>query len=219
VIESNPTTGYSKLRVAFENTELKSSIHKKPNNIEHSSALTSLFSPRGDNTSYATKKTENTPKKVISATTLPYTNIFDVVEPFYIERKKKSPFTLGMQALSFTPGRNILPGTPFPSVIQSHTSPPSEVTYWSDPDETFLNDVKKLITSLDKRIFWEMIRAIVELPEISESCSHTNVIRNAKDIATLLKKTEYKVLWTPDVADILPKSILAELVVAAYVVK
>ena len=85
---------------------------------------------------------------------------------------------------------------------------------WLDPDEASMTDTKKLISNSDKKIFWEMAKAIIELPEISEVCNST--IRNSKDIANLLKRPEFKILWTSDAADILPKTAAAELVTAAY---
>lgn len=86
---------------------------------------------------------------------------------------------------------------------------------WTDPDEQSMAEIKKYITATDKKIFWEMIKAIIDLPEITEFCR--TAIKSSKDLATLLKKTEYRVLWTSEGADIIPKQIAADLVRAAYV--
>ena len=59
-----------------------------------------------------------------------------------------------------------------------------------------------------------MAKAIIELPEITEYCNCS--IKNSNDLAALLKRPEFKILWTPDAADILPKHCASELVTAAY---
>ena len=41
-------------------------------------------------------------------------------------------------------------------------------------------------------------------------------IRNAKDLAGALKRPEYRVLWTPDAPEYLPKEAASELITAAY---
>lgn len=41
-------------------------------------------------------------------------------------------------------------------------------------------------------------------------------VRNAKDLAGALKRPEYRVLWTPDAPDYLPKEAASELIAAAY---
>lgn len=86
---------------------------------------------------------------------------------------------------------------------------------WSDPDEQSMAEMKKYVTAIDKRMFWEMTKAIIELPEITEFCSMS--VKTSKDLAILLRKTEYKVLWTSEGADIIPKQTAADLVRAAYV--
>ena len=91
---------------------------------------------------------------------------------------------------------------------------PMAYSVWLDPDEASMIDTKKIITSTDKKIFWEMAKAIIELPEITEYCNCS--IKNSNDLAALLKRPEFKILWTPDAADILPKHCASELVTAAY---
>lgn len=86
---------------------------------------------------------------------------------------------------------------------------------WSDPDDLSMAELKKFISEADKRMFWEMAKAIIELPEISHFSNSS--IKNAKDLAMILKKPEYKILWTAVAADILPRQAAAELVTAAYV--
>jgi hypothetical protein len=88
---------------------------------------------------------------------------------------------------------------------------------WMDPDEVFFNEAKKTISLSDKRTFWEMAKAIMELPHLTE-CGNGNIaIKNSKELATVLRRPEYRVLWTADAPDILPKDAAAELVSAAYI--
>lgn len=85
---------------------------------------------------------------------------------------------------------------------------------WLEPDEVSLMEAKKVITSDDKKIFWEMTKTIIELPEISEYCNCS--LRNANDLTTLLKRPEFRILWTAEAADLLPKHTTSELITAAY---
>ena len=86
-----------------------------------------------------------------------------------------------------------------------------------EPDELFYNESKRLINSNDKRVFWEMVRAIIEMPELSARCKAAK-IRDQKDLATIFKKPEFKILWTSDASNIIPKEAAAELITAAYVI-
>ncbi len=88
---------------------------------------------------------------------------------------------------------------------------------WMEPDELFYNEAKRLISSNDKRVFWEMVRAIIEMPELSARCKAAR-IRDQKDLAAIFKKPEFKILWTSDASNIIPKEAAAELITAAYVI-
>ena len=94
---------------------------------------------------------------------------------------------------------------------------PQENSVWCDPDELFLLHVKRKVTLTDKRMFWEMARALIELPELSLA-SHDSRIRNASDLTRVLVRPEYKVLWIAEAAQILPKEVATELIRSAYVV-
>lgn len=90
-----------------------------------------------------------------------------------------------------------------------------EGSMWAEPDEMFLSESKRFFTVTDKRVFWEMAKALIELPEISNACK--GVVSNASDLVNMLKKPEWKVVWTNEASDILPRDMAAELVKAAYV--
>ncbi len=111
---------------------------------------------------------------------------------------------------------------PPPPVIGDVAEPfwvqsPQENSVWCDPDELFLLHVKRKITLTDKRMFWEMARALIELPELSLA-SHDSRIRTALDLTRVLVRPEYKVLWIAEAAQILPKEVATELIRSAYVV-
>lgn len=92
-----------------------------------------------------------------------------------------------------------------------------EGAIWTDPDDLFVQvEAKRLLTTTDKRVFWEMAKALIELPEISRACRRGS-IRNEEELTLALKKPEYRVLWTIDGPDILPKTAASELIRAAYV--
>lgn len=109
-----------------------------------------------------------------------------------------------------------------PAVIGDVAEPfwvqsPQENSVWCDPDELFLLHVKRKITLTDKRMFWEMARALIELPELSLA-SHDSRIRSATDLTRVLVRPEYKVLWISEAAQFLPKEVATELIRSAYVV-
>lgn len=91
-----------------------------------------------------------------------------------------------------------------------------EGSTWSEPDEIFVQDSKKLITMSDKRIFWEMIRTLIELPQIASHCK--TGIRNTRDLVSILKKTENRILFTVDGPECLPKDAALELLASAFVI-
>ena len=86
---------------------------------------------------------------------------------------------------------------------------------WTDPDDIFLAESRKSISARDKSIFWEMCQAVMELPKLAEHCEAP--IRNSKDLANVMKRQEFRVLWTAEAPDILPKDAATELISTAYV--
>jgi hypothetical protein len=74
---------------------------------------------------------------------------------------------------------------------------------------------KKFITVTDKRIFWEMAKALIEFSDISAACKCS--VRNEADLTLMLKKPEFRVMWTSEGPEILPKDMAANLVRFAYV--
>lgn len=142
----------------------------------------------------------------------------DVGEPFWIQLSH--PLRAHAHTLSQT--KSDVLGAPSLLVMESgirggdcsKDSMAHGYSCWSDPDDLSTAEIKKFISEGDKRVFWEMAKAIIDLPEISDFSN--SGIKNAKDLALILKKPEYKVLWTANGADILPRQAAAELVTAAY---
>jgi hypothetical protein len=85
---------------------------------------------------------------------------------------------------------------------------------WIDPDELFMIQTKKLITVTDKRVFWEMARSIIDLPQLAGKLKCP--IKSSKDLAGYLKRPEYKVLWSIEAPNYLPKDAATELLTSAY---
>jgi hypothetical protein len=144
----------------------------------------------------------------------PTTNNTEVGEPFWIEQKPLQPFTTApiIKQEMLSPS--------FPEDSNRLNTKNSEFSFssvtWCEPDEAFLKDIKRLITVIDIKIFWEMAKAIMELPTLLEHSRST--ILNSRDLAVMLKRIEYKFLWTSDALDFLPKDAAMELVSAAYMI-
>ena len=86
---------------------------------------------------------------------------------------------------------------------------------WMEPDELFIENCKKTITLSDKKIFWEMAQAIMEFPIFAEN--RQIMVSNSTELANIMKRPEFKVLWIPEAAEILPKDAATELIINAYV--
>lgn len=144
----------------------------------------------------------------------------DISEPFWIQLSQQaisSPAqAVTNQPMTFNPALSqySAPVTPHPN-SEPDKQLGSILQMWCDPDEAFITEIKKYITIADKIVFWEMAKAIMELPRLSEYCD--SAIRNSKDLAAILKRTEFKFLWSADAPDLLPKDAASELVSAAYV--
>lgn len=82
---------------------------------------------------------------------------------------------------------------------------------WQEPDEVFLLEIAcKYITSSDIQKFWEMLQCVIDMPELTQFCQ-CPVVKSPMDIANLLKKPEYQVLWTKGTPDILPKIVVCDI--------
>ena len=244
VIDAVQTTGYSKVRVHFDSTDTRTSVpHKNGSNgllgvntVGSSSPHTPVHSPTGiahhhcsnSNSPYvpftprllSTQRPYNIPSSTLNMGNrgmglVPTSAMIgDVGEPIWVQLSHPHGNPTDQVTGSNTPG------TPNSEVFTVKSDGYKDIaapaySSWSDPDELSMTEIKKFISLGDKKTFWEMSRAIIELPEISEHCK--SGVRSSKDLIFLLKNPEFKVLWTAEAADILPKQAAADLVTAAYV--
>jgi hypothetical protein len=175
--------------------------------------------PNGNNINLTNRA--HAPVGINGASTTASSSVYgDISEPFWIQLPQQvvsSPATASIcQSTIFNPvpSQYSAPITPHP-FSESEKLLACTFQMWCDPDEAFITEIKKHISIAEKIMFWEMAKAIMELPRLSEYCD--SVIRNSKDLAAILKRTEFKFLWSADAPDLLPKDAASELVSAAYV--
>jgi hypothetical protein len=216
-IEAAATTSYAKLRVVFDPIESKT-MAPSINSCISPIQVTRATSPTRK--SHPSRDFTNPPSKfhlqMGNDSSAPVYG--DISDPFWIQLPQPlTPVTaIASQPISYAPALsqyNTLP-PPQPTLDASKVLP-AAYSMWSDPDELFIAEMKKHITVADKTKFWEMAKAIMELPKLSEHCD--SAIRNSKDLAAILKRVEFKFLWSADAPDLLPKDAASELVSAAYV--
>lgn len=92
---------------------------------------------------------------------------------------------------------------------------PQPTAAWMEPDVLSLAEVRKTLTATDRRIYWEMAKSLIDLPELSMACK--SGVRCPQDIVNMLQREEYKVLWTAEGADMLTKDMAVDLIRAAYI--
>lgn len=142
----------------------------------------------------------------------------DISDPFWVQLPQPPTpvMVVASQSITYAPTLSqysALP--PTQPAMDTNKVLSAAFSMWCDPDDVFIAEMKKHITVADKTKFWEMAKAIMELPKLSEHCD--SAIRNSKDLAAILKRAEFKFLWSADAPDLLPKDAASELVSAAYV--
>ena len=90
----------------------------------------------------------------------------------------------------------------------------SDASSWMEPDELSMIDLKKVIPLNDRRLFWEMIRSIIDLPVLASKLKCP--IKNAKDLHHVMSKPENRILWISGSSGCLPKEAACALVEDAY---
>jgi hypothetical protein len=229
-VEATVSTSYSKLRVMFDPSDGRSFVlgNAVANNAAHcQSPMTGTRVPSPSRRSNVPNGSNNNltnrahaPVGINGTSTTASSSVYgDISEPFWIQLPQQvisSPATASSsQSTIFNPAPS-----QYSAPVTPHANSESEkqlactFQMWCDPDEAFITEIKKHITIADKIVFWEMAKAIMELPRLSEYCD--SVIRNSKDLAAILKRTEFKFLWSADAPDLLPKDAASELVSAAY---
>lgn len=65
------------------------------------------------------------------------------------------------------------------------------------------------------RIFWEMATAVMNMPILATQC--TSGLSGSSDLAVLMKRPEYRILWTPEAPALLPKDVACDIISASCV--
>lgn len=208
VIESPANIGYSKLRVAFDNDH-RASINKSVATYQQVHPSPMLMHQMSFSQASGANAHTPTPAGMVSA------NSSAGMSPGGINNNgggiyegHNGPNSMHMQQ----PQQPMIIGdVAEPFWVQGV----KEGSLWADPDELFVNDSKRLISTTDRRIFWEMARALIELPEISMVVQ--SGIRNTAELSAMLKKPEFRILWTHEAPEYLPKAMAVDLIRAAFV--
>lgn len=202
-LESPPNIGYSKVRVAFDND--RSSSARYPPQTMNTMPYNS-FSPNDSMSLRGVNEGGS-----LSDFPLPSLNNRGSNYNSNYNHNGHNPKGSPTSTITTTAEQQIIGDVTEPIWVQNN----KEGSVWYEPDELFFLDAKRYITSTDKRIFWEMSKALIELPEISLACK--TGIKNSVELANALKRPEYKILWTKEAPDILPKEIAAEIIRSVFI--
>jgi hypothetical protein len=223
VVESPGTIGYSKVRVAFDNSN-SSNAFGLPQQwmAERTPQRPSSHDFTGNSTAAMTSSQKSALSPRIGAHTTNTPQASQTMNLLHPPSSPQPPLSQVSATISNALGtpstsamilnHQIVGDVTEPFWVQSTTN--SEYSQWADPDDLFNSDSKRLITLTDKRIFWEMARALIDLPEISAACK--GPVRTVQDVITMLKRLEYRFLWTSEAADIFPHFAASELIRFAF---
>jgi hypothetical protein len=233
-VEAAPGTGYSKVRVAFdiekkatETTPVLRSPIKISKQVtdENQRALQSLPPTKPDypqspsfTRNLAMHKSSSPGRKIIapeSSDPLAVSGSYPSQPPPIL------PMLSTQRKVTLNAADTISVATPTQIFIGDIGEPfwiqaTHEGASWMDADDYFLFEAKRLITTTDKRVFWEMIRTLIELPDIASRCNTD--VKKTKEFLQTLKRVENRVLWTHDGPYCLPKDIALELLTSCYVI-
>lgn len=128
-------------------------------------------------------------------------NIGDISEPFLVQATLKNSNQL---ASNNTPigGNN--------SASSGNLS-----QQWIDPDELFMITHGNLLNIADKRMFWEMVNVLCEFKEIQSRCHSPLAQYNV--LSDTIKRKEFKILWTQEGVDLMPKKLALDFIKSIYV--
>lgn len=208
VVDAGTSIAYSRVRIAFDSDHgfrtapslsnmISSPMIHQQQRFGRASMMTPLVSPRGSTNMSASQP-----------------DLIDLCD--FVTGK----LAAGSGAASPNPSISSIGAMDAAQHIAGDISEPfwiqstKEGSFWMDPDEFSLSEVKKIVTATDKRVFWEMAKSIIDLPELSLACK--SGIRCPQDITTILKRPDYRVLWSVEGAEIITKEMSVELLRAAY---
>eukprot|EP01038_Epipyxis_sp_PR26KG_P011204 gene11204-15028_t len=206
-VECSSSIGYSKLKVKFDDNHIKpiaskSLLHK---NIHHNDCnVDGTFLNPSEDSIQNDYNLKSSTDKTTSANS----------DDFLMRRSENNITNLSLSASRQRRDHhqdNQTGDISAPFWVKSH----QEYSLWIDPDDLFINCADSFVSATDTKIFWEMCRTILNLPElVVESDS---MIKTSHDLTEALKSIENKILWSPENADHLPRSITSELITHAYV--
>ncbi len=221
-MESPPNIGYSKIRVLFDNDRAA----KNMTGASNMQAVMSMQSPAMTTSSQSSVTTH------VDSLNLKMMDPMELQSPHFAGKPSLTINTPqqhthmqqhhqqhGGSAHLYNSAMPLMVDNP-PQQIVGDVSEPlwvqntREGSIWCDPDDLFLQESKRFVTTTDKRFFWEMARALIDFPEISMACK--TGIRNAQDLTSALKRPEFRVLWTSEAAEYLTKEMATELIRSAY---
>ena len=89
---------------------------------------------------------------------------------------------------------------------------------WIDADNHFSEEIKSSLSSSDGVCFWEMLKAMVEMPSLQLQCKGR--VQNPQQIVDTLVRKEFHVLWSyqsgKKLPGFLPKKYALQLVQHAF---
>lgn len=134
----------------------------------------------------------------------------DISEPFLIQASLKNHSNGGNLASTTN-----LYGASANSTANQPLNSSSLSPQWIDPDDFFIQNYgNQLINMADKRMFWEMVSVICEYKEIQTKCHSPLVQFNV--LCDTIKRKEFKILWTKEGVDMIPKKLALEFIKASY---
>ena len=90
----------------------------------------------------------------------------------------------------------------------------AEGSAWLEADE-MVATARPDVSVTDRRLFWEMARAVVSLPQLAAYCKGR--VRNSAELSAFLLRKENKCIWYPEAPlDFLPKDDALTLIRKAY---
>ena len=202
IVSPLQTTGYSKLRVAFD---------PMPEGAFQSLATAASTTGAGGGLSIALSPTpgglslQHLRQRTQSLTNASLAQAQDSLSPI-----QPQPPQQPQQPQQPGPGKQIVADVCEPIWVRDE----KEGGSWMEPDELYAC-TKPCVSVTDRRLWWEMCRAVVTLPPLA-GCLQGH-IKNSGDITAFLLRKENKVLWYPEAQlDFLPKDDALELIKRAY---
>lgn len=97
-----------------------------------------------------------------------------------------------------------------------------ETNTWMECDDLSLETLRKIVSTEDKIMFWEMVSAILEFPEFATICENNQrgasfEISNAADLVKIMQSKENRILWIDSAVYSLPIEVTAGLIKSMYV--